>query len=249
MKKILFVGKMNEVMKDINAFLEKSFQMQLCSDDRETLAGLLSVSTPDLVLVSLIGMQDVNTGIFNELANKQIPVLTIGTEGERQRFLKYYEGDQFENLVRPLENSQVREAIARRLHLSVDGLDEEEVVASDKKRILVIDDEATTLRSIKGMLEQDYEVMIAPSGVKAMTMMGKKRPDLILLDYEMPVCDGKQTLEMIKSEEELKDIPVIFLTSVNDREHIEAVLRLLPAGYMLKPASKTKLIEAISKAL
>ena len=64
-----------------------------------------------------------------------------------------------------------------------------------------------------------------------MTAIGKKRPDLILLDYEMPVCDGRQTLEMIRADEELKDIPVIFLTGVNDREHIESVLSLKPAGY------------------
>ena len=248
MKKILFVGKMNQIMKDVNVYIEKFVQVQLCADDRETIAGMLAVTSPDLVLVSLIGIMEVDVGIFDELAKHKMPVLTIGTEGERERFLKFYESSQFENLTRPLENSQVLEAIARRLNLSVEELDKEEE-ATGKKRVLVIDDEATTLRSIKGMLEENYEVMIAPSGVKAMTMMGKKRPDLILLDYEMPVCDGKQTLEMIQSEEELADIPVIFLTSVNDREHIEAVLKLLPAGYMLKPASKGKLLEAIEKAL
>ncbi|MBR1892548.1 MAG: response regulator [Lachnospiraceae bacterium] len=118
-----------------------------------------------------------------------------------------------------------------------------------KKRILVVDDNAPTLRSIKAMLEDKYDVQIVPSGTKAMTSIGKRRPDLILLDYEMPVCDGRQTLEMIRSEDDLTTIPVIFLTGVSDRAHIEAVLSLHPAGYMLKPPVKEKLEEAIEKAL
>ena len=64
----------------------------------------------------------------------------------------------------------------------------------------------------------------------------------------MPVCDGRQTLEMIRADEDLREIPVIFLTGVNSREHIEAVLKLRPAGYMLKPAVPAKLKEAIDKA-
>ncbi len=76
-----------------------------------------------------------------------------------------------------------------------------------------------------------------------------RSPDLILLDYEMPVCDGKMTLEMIRADEEMKDIPVVFLTAVNDRANIEAVLKLKPAGYFLKPAVKDKLIAEIEKIL
>lgn len=98
-------------------------------------------------------------------------------------------------------------------------------------------------------MEDRYEVAIAISGAQAMTSIGKKRPDLILLDYEMPICDGKMTLEMIRADEELKDIPVIFLTAVNDRANIEAVLKLKPAGYFLKPAVKDQLIGEIEKVL
>ena len=60
------------------------------------------------------------------------------------------------------------------------------------------------------------------------------RPDLVLLDYEMPVCDGRQVLEMFRAEEELADIPVIFLTGRNDMESVRKVLSLKPAGYLFK---------------
>lgn len=82
-----------------------------------------------------------------------------------------------------------------------------------------------------------------------MTSIGKKRPDLILLDYEMPVCDGKMTLEMLRADKNLATIPVMFLTAINDRESIEAVLKLKPAGYLLKPPAKERLLAEIDKVL
>ena len=77
----------------------------------------------------------------------------------------------------------------------------------------------------------------------------KKRPDLILLDYEMPEWDGKRTLEEILKDDELKDIKVVFLTAVTDRAHIEAVLSLKPSGYLLKPIEQAKLIDTIEQVL
>lgn len=119
----------------------------------------------------------------------------------------------------------------------------------EKKKLLIVDDDGTTLRVLKGMLEHEYDVTIVNSGMNAMKAIGKKRPDLILLDYEMPVCDGRQTLEMLRADEESKNIPVVFLTGVNDREHIEAVLSLRPAGYLLKPPDKKMIVDTIRKAI
>ncbi|MBO5597584.1 MAG: response regulator [Oribacterium sp.] len=66
------------------------------------------------------------------------------------------------------------------------GADEEPKDISNKrngkKKILVVDDNGSTLRTIKTMLEDRYDVQIAPSGMKAMTSMGRSKPDLIVLD-------------------------------------------------------------------
>ncbi|MBR1629367.1 MAG: response regulator [Lachnospiraceae bacterium] len=252
MKRILLVGKMNGVVKDLNAFLVERFYVQICSENTSVVVGMLDIANPDIVIISLVGALDIEPILFNKLKtdHPDLPVLTIGTESERNKFLKFYEGDQFENLIRPIENSDVLAAIVKRLGL-VEGEYERitNEAPSGKKRILVVDDNAATLRSIKGMLDTDYEVVMANSGIKAMTAIGKKRPDLILLDYEMPVCDGKQTLEMIRADGDLQDIPVIFLTGVSDRAHIEAVLDLKPSGYLLKPPIREKIIEAIEKAI
>ena len=56
-------------------------------------------------------------------------------------------------------------------------------------------------------------------------------------------------MEEIQTDEELKDIPVVFLTAVSDRAHIEAVLKLKPSGYLLKPIEQNKLVDTIEKVL
>lgn len=87
---------------------------------------------------------------------------------------------------------------------------------------------------MKRLLEDTYEVSLAKSGLAAIRSMTLDRPDLVLLDYEMPVCDGKQVLEMIRAEEELASTPVIFLTGRTDRESVRNVVALKPAGYLPK---------------
>lgn len=252
MKKILLIGKLNTVVNETNKFLSQYFHVQLCSENAGVLEGMLKIVNPDMVVISLIGAYDIDTSIFFLLSDQyaQIPVLTIGTKEESNKFFKYYESSQFENLIRPVENTVIMESVCKRLGLDEKKVEKEvEQENSRKKRILVVDDNGTALRTIKAMLEEEYEVAVAISGAQAMTSIGKKRPDLILLDYEMPVCDGKMTLEMIRADEELKDIPVVFLTAINDRANIEAVLKLKPAGYFLKPPVKDKLLMEIGKIL
>lgn len=106
--------------------------------------------------------------------------------------------------------------------------------SSRKKKILVVDDSSVMLQLIKELLSDDYELGYANSGMSAIRSLTLNRPDLVLLDYEMPVCDGRQVLEMIRSEADIADIPVIFLTGRVDKESITKVMSLKPAGYLSK---------------
>lgn len=115
-----------------------------------------------------------------------------------------------------------------------------------KKKILVVDDSGAMLRNVKGWLEDDYQVILANSGTMAIKYLSTNRPDLVLLDYEMPVINGKQVLEMIRSEAEFSDIPVMFLTSKNDKESIQQVLSLKPEGYILKTTSPEQIVQMIN---
>ena len=120
-----------------------------------------------------------------------------------------------------------------------------EVSYGHKKHILVVDDSGVMLSTIKEWLRDKYRVTPVNSALNAITFLSKERPDLILLDYEMPACSGKQFLEMLRSDTEQSDIPVIFLTGRDDADSVRSVLALKPAGYLLKSLPKEKIVSEV----
>ncbi len=112
-----------------------------------------------------------------------------------------------------------------------------------KKRILIVDDDPVYLRTVSAWLADDYKVSAVNSGLRAIKWLGKNKVDLILLDHEMPVTSGPHILEMLRSDEETKDIPVMFLTGRGDRDSVMKVLDLHPEAYLLKTISKDELLE------
>jgi len=115
------------------------------------------------------------------------------------------------------------------------------------KNILVVDDDPNILKLIKSILGEKYNVATMLSGKMATKYLESKECDLILLDYEMPVENGPAVFAKIKEIESAKDIPIVFLTGVADKEKIAEVLRLKPQGYLLKPIDTEKLFDAIQR--
>ena len=116
-----------------------------------------------------------------------------------------------------------------------------------RKKILVVDDSMTIRHGMKQLLCEDYEIAVAASGMSAIRSIALDSPDLVLLDYEMPVCDGKQVLEMIRSEEDFAKIPIIFLTGRTDPATVKKLVSLKPDGYLakyLKPEEIKQKIDA-----
>ena len=130
----------------------------------------------------------------------------------------------------------------------VNGLDLvlEKIGSEDNKRhILIVDDSPMTLRIEKGWFEGKYNVSMANSATMAISFLAKNKPDLILLDHDMPLCSGPQFLEMIHSEENTRDIPVIFLTGKNDSDSVNGALELRPAGYLLKSMEPEAIVKYV----
>lgn len=103
-----------------------------------------------------------------------------------------------------------------------------------RKQILIVDDSDVMREKLIRLFGNDYEMIESHSSIAAIKSITVNRPDLILLDYEMPVCDGRQALEMIRSDEEIADIPVVFLTGRGDADSVKKVMALRPNGYLLK---------------
>jgi putative two-component system response regulator len=118
------------------------------------------------------------------------------------------------------------------------------------KTIFVVDDSDTNLSMAEAVLEDNYRVMTMPSAAKMFTLLEKVSPDLILLDIEMPVMDGFETLQKLKSESSSNsDIPVMFLTGRNDAEVEARGLEMGAVDFVTKPFSAPVLLNRIKTHL
>lgn len=122
---------------------------------------------------------------------------------------------------------------------------EKEEQEKRKHKILVVDDSEFIIARMRQLLNEKYDLIESDSSISAIKKIAVNRPDLVLLDYEMPICDGKQALEMIRSDKDIADIPVMFLTGRGDKESVKNVKALKPAGYLLKTMSDEFIIKSI----
>jgi CheY-like chemotaxis protein len=118
-----------------------------------------------------------------------------------------------------------------------------------KVRILAVDDNVVNLQSIVQELQGKYEVIPMNSGSRALRYLQRETVDLILLDVQMPEMDGIQTLESIRKRSKGLMIPVIFLTSSNDRETVMEGMRLGIVDFIVKPFQREDLLFRIDRTL
>jgi len=120
---------------------------------------------------------------------------------------------------------------------------------SERKTIFLVDDNLTNLTVGKAALTEHYNVFTLNSGEKLLKMIEKNIPDIILLDVEMPEMNGYDVIKILKSKEDVKHIPVIFLTARNDVESELEGLSLGAIDYITKPFSPALLLKRIETHL
>lgn len=121
-----------------------------------------------------------------------------------------------------------------------------------KKKILVIDDNTVNLATIEQALKGKYEVVPMISGRRAIKYLYCERVDLILLDVQMPIMNGVETLQEIRKMENGTTVPVIFLTAMKDKDTVIAGSKLGILDYITKPFDDVDLmnrIDAVFKKL
>src|SRR6185436_7110188 len=108
-----------------------------------------------------------------------------------------------------------------------------------------------TIRMIVGKAFRSYActVLEAENGVAGLAVASREKPDLILLDYTMPVMDGFETLSKLRMDPELKNTPVIMLTAEAGRETVMKIAKLSVRDYLIKPFKDESLVERASRIL
>ena len=121
---------------------------------------------------------------------------------------------------------------------------------SIRARILVVDDEPDLVSTLQCRLKSCHcEVITAVNGKEGLEKAISERPDLILLDINMPVMDGHEMLERLRNHPDLKDTPVIMLTALCEAQDIATVSSYGISDYITKPFDFIELMEKIADAL
>lgn len=101
--------------------------------------------------------------------------------------------------------------------------------------ILIVDDKSFNLSLLNTTLKEHYRVMAAISGREALAAVERNKPDLILLDVLMPDIDGYEVCRILKSQAATRDIPIIFLSSMDSEADRAKGLKVGADGYLYKP--------------
>ena len=119
----------------------------------------------------------------------------------------------------------------------------------EKMKILAVDDNSISLATIEHELKKDYEVVPINSGDRALQYLRREKPDLILKDIQMAQMSGIETLREIRGMEKCKDIPVIMLTSKQDKASVVESSKLGIYDYVIKPFNGEDLNKRIDRVL
>ena len=226
----------------IQAMEEKAFQVI------QVKANVTEISRmddkPEIWILYLQGVErsllDLLSYIKDQIKEHGFRLFVIGTPEELEEDLKGFPVSDIKGtFTRPFRMEDVIDRLTMEV-MNVERL-------SAAKRIMIIDDDPLMLQTFKEMLQSNYRVYTANSGMNALQMLVSTEVDLILLDYEMPVIKGPQILEMLRSETHTKDIPVMFLTSNSDRESIISVMSLNPVNYLLKSLPRSEIFAKIKE--
>lgn len=207
----------------------------------------LEHDTVSLTLLKPISATTIRTQLLRFLNQE---AQRMQEEKEQQEALEQ-ERLKWQEMSRTAQEEQKLEEKIRQMQQEKENREKERLSQniSGTKHVLIIDDDPRMLRLIKEQLREKYNVATAVSGKIALNFLERKKTDLILLDYEMPEENGVEVLRKLRANEQTKDIPVVFLTGMNDREMIQKILAMKPQGYLLKPIEISKLFQTIRQII
>jgi len=117
-----------------------------------------------------------------------------------------------------------------------------------KRKILIVDDEPDSLSFTAGILESaGFDIVSACDGIDALALAGSEKPDMVLLDFMMPIMSGYELCEQIKTNFETKDIPVICVSSATNAQAL--TLQAGASAFVVKPFSAEELLAQVRRYL
>lgn len=265
---VLLTGNNRMAINEFFTYMDNSLECINTSSRYDDIMNHLKYISPDVFVYCLYGESPDDIKRFDNvehrIAELDIPIVIVGNREECEQFMKIAPTTQASFIQRPISAQKLEHSIVELLEKrgtkkntaaadSAGGADlaalAEQPQPPARKHILIVDDDSSVLKLLKGYLAERYDVATAINGKVALKFLETKRTDMVLLDYEMPEQNGAAVLSKIRENSKTKNLPVVFLTGVTERGKIQEVLALKIQGYLLKPIDMEKVSSTIKGVL
>ena len=264
--KIMITGHNRRIAVDISEHLlnDRGVMAVKCPPSKSALFEMVPSELPNVIIICLSDETKDSITAFDVLREctklGAVTIIVVANDADRATFIGNTELEHIFFLARPVslfalydKLNEIEEKLKQDREWGSNLMQEwVNPVTMDhtRKHILVVDDDPEQLTQIKEHLREFYEVTLVASGKNVIKYLQKYHVDLILLDYIMPEMDGPEVFDRLRANSDYKDIPVIFLTGVSEKETvIKTLVDLKPEGYVLKPSKKSELVAKIIDVL
>lgn len=269
---VLLTGNNRMAINEFFTYMDNSLECINTSCRYDDIMNHLKYISPDVFVYCLYGESPDDIKRFDNVEQRitelDIPIIIVGNREECDQFTKIIPTTQATFFQRPISAQKLEHSIVELLEKSGTKNKEKAAPAASgsidkaapsaqteqpkppaRKHILIVDDDSSVLKLLKGYLAERYDVATAINGKVAMKFLETKRTDMVLLDYEMPEENGAAVLRKIRENSKTRNLPVVFLTGITERGKIQEVLALKIQGYLLKPIDMEKVSSTIKGVL
>ncbi|MCL2225463.1 MAG: response regulator [Defluviitaleaceae bacterium] len=240
-KNILYVDDVNYSLVTIQTRLKNHYQIHPANSSKE-MYEILSTTLPDLILLD-INMPEV--GGFEILkmlkANprySKVPVVFITAKGKKSDLLEGMELGAADFMLKSFTDEQMVSCIEHCINPQM-----------DKPVVLAVDDNPSILKTVNFLLNKDYVVRTLSDSAKMRELLHIIKPDLFLLDYNMPGLTGFDLVPRIREFPEHTDTPIVFLTSEGSVDNLSSALYLGAKSFIVKPINDADFRKKIAASL
>lgn len=244
MGKVLIIDDELETLEIYRAYLQAEHEVYTYQSGAEALAAV-SYIRPDVILldIEMPFMDGFRVLEWMREHKEFVEIPVIGVTGQRNKAtaLRFIGNGGVAYLMKPVGRNVLLERVREVL--------QQQAKKQGKKKVLLVDDELESLLFYKDGLEEEYSVTALNLGKLAIEYLQKFKPDLIVLDYQMPLYNGATIFQMIRKMSCLDDVPVVFLTGTTENEVLMECVTLMPQGVVRKSAGREALLEKVRELL
>lgn len=271
---VLLTGNNRMAINEFFTYMDNTLECINTSSRYDDIMNHLKYISPDVFVYCLYGESPDDIKRFDNVEQRieelGVPIIIVGNREECEQYKKIVPGTQATFFQRPISAQKLEHSIVGLLEkrgpkkkpaekasapssapvdMDIPIFQVEPPKLPARKHILIVDDDSSVLKLLKGYLAERYDVATAINGKVAMKFLETKRTDMVLLDYEMPEENGAAVLRKIRENNKTRNIPVVFLTGITERGKIQEILALKIQGYLLKPIDMEKVSSTIKSVL